>query len=104
MSGQVALMDDVVMICEGIICKTCVEMDIEKGISHLKEWCPEHFWAPSCFHGLLGMAEMSLKSIFLNNIPMNTIEKNNEDFSYRPRYYFVRGIPVSEGDGILCAW
>lgn len=29
---------------------------------------------------------------------MNTIEKNNEDFSYRPRYYFVRGIPVTEGE------
>ena len=55
------LVDDVAMICEGIICKTCVEM-----------------------------AGMSLKSIFLNNIPMNTIEKNNEDFSDRPRYYFVR--------------
>ncbi|MDD5353456.1 MAG: hypothetical protein PHS93_09870 [Candidatus Omnitrophica bacterium] len=39
-----------------------------------------------------------MKSIFLNNIPMNTIEKNNEDFSYRPRYYFVRGIPVTEDD------
>jgi len=81
------------MIAEGIICKTCVEMDIEiiylsvnpdhvhiffkyppkyslsfiakklkgrssrilrKEFPHLKEWCDEHFWAPSCFHGSVG--------------------------------------------------
>jgi putative transposase len=86
------LVGDVAMICEGIICKTCVEMDIEiieiavnpdhvhiffkyppkyslsyiakrikgstsrilrKEFHHLREWCGEHFWAPSCFHGLL---------------------------------------------------
>lgn len=63
------LVGDVAMICEGIICKTCVEMDIEiieiavnpdhvhiffKYPPHLKEWCGEHFWAPSCFHGSVG--------------------------------------------------
>ncbi len=57
------LVGDVAMICEGIICKTCVEMDIQKGSSsrilrkefpHLREWCDEHFWAPSCFHGSVG--------------------------------------------------
>src|SRR5574341_1024045 len=21
---------------------------------HLREWCGEHFWAPSCFHGSVG--------------------------------------------------
>ena len=87
------LVGDVALICEGIICKTCVEMDIEiieiavnpdhvhiffkyppkyslsyiakrikgstsrilrKEYPHLKEWCGEHFWAPSCFHGSVG--------------------------------------------------
>ncbi len=57
------------MIAEGIICKTCVEMDIEiiakrikgstsrilrKEFPHLREGCGEHFWAPSCFHGSVG--------------------------------------------------
>jgi putative transposase len=87
------LVDDVAVIAEGIICKTCVEMGIEiieiavnpdhvhiffryppkyslsyiakkiKGVSskrlreafpHLKEWCGDHLWAPSCFHGSVG--------------------------------------------------
>jgi putative transposase len=87
------LVDDVAMIAEGIICKTCCEMGIEiieiavnpdhvhiffryppkyslsyiakklKGVSskrlrdefpHLKEWCGDHLWAPSCFHGSVG--------------------------------------------------
>ncbi len=37
----------------------------------------------------------------LSSIPMNTIERNIDDFSYRPRYYFVRGIPVTEGEQTL---
>ncbi len=87
------LIDDVAMVAEAIICKTCRELDIQiiemavnpdhvhiffryppkyslsyiakklKGRSskilreefpHLKEWCGEHLWAPSCFHGSVG--------------------------------------------------
>jgi putative transposase len=87
------LTGDVAMICEGIICKICREMDIEiieiavnsdhvhiffkyppkyslsyiakkiKGVSsrilrkefpQLQEWCGDHLWAPSCFHGSVG--------------------------------------------------
>lgn len=87
------LVDDVAMIVEGIICKTCKELDIEiieiavnpdhvhiffkyppmyslsfiarrlkgrtsqilrKEFPHLKEWCGEHIWAPSCYHGSVG--------------------------------------------------
>lgn len=60
------LVGDVAMIAEGIICKTCVEMGIAKKLKgrssrilreefpHLKEWCGEHLWAPSCFHGSVG--------------------------------------------------
>ena len=87
------LVGDVAMIAEGIICKTCKEMDIEiieiavnpdhvhiffkyppkyslsyiakrikgstsrilrKELPHLREWCGEHFWAPSYFHGSVG--------------------------------------------------
>ena len=25
-----------------------------KEFPHLKEWCGEHMWAPSCFHGSVG--------------------------------------------------
>jgi putative transposase len=50
------------MICEGIICKTCVEMDIEiieiavnqDHVHIFFKWCDDHFWAPSCFHGSVG--------------------------------------------------
>jgi len=73
--GGKMLVDDVAMICEGIICKTCVEMDIQvieiavnpdhvniffksrilrKEFPHLQEWCGDHLWAPSCFHGSVG--------------------------------------------------
>ncbi len=87
------LIDDVAMVAEAIICKTCRELDIQiiemavnpdhvhiffryppkyslsyiakklKGRSskilreefpHLKEWCGEHLWAPSCFHDSVG--------------------------------------------------
>jgi len=87
------LTDDVAMICEGILCKTCKELDIEiieiavnpdhvhiffkyppkyslsfiakrlkgrtsrilrKEFPHLKEFCDEHLWAPSCYHGSVG--------------------------------------------------
>ncbi|NJD51563.1 MAG: IS200/IS605 family transposase [Candidatus Methanoperedens sp.] len=27
---------------------------IRKEFPHLKEWCGEHMWAPSCFHGSVG--------------------------------------------------
>ncbi|MDP2840714.1 MAG: hypothetical protein Q8O17_00335 [Candidatus Methanoperedens sp.] len=25
-----------------------------KEFPHLREWCGEHMWAPSCFHGSVG--------------------------------------------------
>ncbi|MBU4454318.1 MAG: transposase [Euryarchaeota archaeon] len=27
---------------------------LRKEFPHLKEWCDEHMWAPSCFHGSVG--------------------------------------------------
>jgi len=84
------LIGDAAMVAEAIICKTCIEMDIEiieiavnpdhvhiffryppkyslsyiakkikrrssrilrEEFHYLKEWCGEHLWAPSCFHG-----------------------------------------------------
>ncbi|MFH1323238.1 MAG: IS200/IS605 family transposase [Methanobacteriota archaeon] len=27
---------------------------LRKEFPHLKEWCGEHMWAPSCFHGSVG--------------------------------------------------
>jgi len=57
------LTGDVAMVAEGIICKTCRSLSYIakkiKGVSskrlrdefpHLKEWCGDHLWAPSCFH------------------------------------------------------
>lgn len=29
--------------------------ELRQQFSHLKEWCPDHLWAPSCFHGSVGM-------------------------------------------------
>src|SRR3990170_5048449 len=87
------LTGDVAMITEGILCKTCQELDIEiieiavnpdhvhiffkyppkyslsfiakrlkgwtsrrlrKEFPHLKEFCDDHLWAPSCYHGSVG--------------------------------------------------
>jgi putative transposase len=87
------LTGDVALITEGILCKTCKELDIEiieiavnpdhvhiffkyppkyslsfiakrlkgrtsrilrKEFPHLKEFCDEHLWAPSCYHGSVG--------------------------------------------------
>ncbi len=38
------------------------------------------------FMDLSGVGGMSWKSIFVTKIHMNTIEKNNSEISYRPRY------------------
>jgi putative transposase len=27
---------------------------LRKEFPHLREWCGEHMWAPSCFHGSVG--------------------------------------------------
>ncbi|SNQ60638.1 IS200/IS605 family transposase [Candidatus Methanoperedens nitratireducens] len=119
------LVDDVAMIAEGIICKTCAEMGIEiieiainpdhvhiffryppkyslsyiakkiKGVSskrlreafpHLKEWCGDHLWAPSCFHGSVGNGwEVVSKYIETQDI------HHAKNAIYRPRPY-VRGL------------
>lgn len=28
--------------------------ELRQQFPHLKEWCPDHLWAPSCFHGSVG--------------------------------------------------
>ena len=28
--------------------------ELRKEFPHLKNWCPDHLWAPSCFHGSVG--------------------------------------------------
>lgn len=108
------------MICEGIICKTCVEMVIEiavnpdhvhiffkyppkyslsfiakkiKGVSsrilrkefpHLQEWCGDHLWAPSCFHGSVGNGWEVVENIFVSKMYMNIIGENKRNGIYRP--------------------
>lgn len=49
--------------------------------------------------GAWGEEEMLSKSIFPGRTPMNIIERNNGKFLYRPRNYFVRGIPVTTAMG-----
>ncbi|MDI6884743.1 MAG: IS200/IS605 family transposase [archaeon] len=36
--------------------------------SHLKEWCPDHLWAPSCYHGLMGTWVGSGRKIYTMQI------------------------------------
>ncbi len=55
------LVGDVAMICEGIICsyiakkiKGVSSRILRKEFPHLQEWCGDHLWAPSCFHGSVG--------------------------------------------------
>ncbi len=108
------LIDDVAMVAEGIICKTCCEMDIEiieiavnpdhvhiffryppkyslsyiakkiKGVPskrlrdefpHLKEWCGDHLWAPSCFYSSVGNGWDVVEKYILAH---NTYEYNRE--------------------------
>jgi len=38
--------------------KGTVKQDTEAGIPALKEWCPEHLWAPGCYHGSVGQGWM----------------------------------------------
>jgi len=63
---------------------------LRKEFPHLREWCEDHFWLQAVSMGLSGMVGKSLKSIFLNNIPMNRIERNKGDFSYMPRTILFR--------------
>ncbi|MDO8727100.1 MAG: IS200/IS605 family transposase [Candidatus Methanoperedens sp.] len=113
------LIGDVAMITEGIICKTCKELDIEiieiavnpdhvhiffkyppryslsfiakrlkgrtsrilrKEFPHLKEWCGEHMWAPSRFHGSVGNG-WDVVSKYIETHDLH--HANNA--SYRPR-------------------
>ncbi|MDP2767861.1 MAG: hypothetical protein Q8O41_10525 [Candidatus Methanoperedens sp.] len=30
------------------------EMELHHDFQHLRKWCGEHLWAPSCFHGSVG--------------------------------------------------
>jgi hypothetical protein len=46
------LTGDVAMITEGILCKTCIELDIE--IIEIAVNCDDHLWAPGCYHGSVG--------------------------------------------------
>ena len=113
------LTGDVAMITEGILCKTCKELDIEiieiavnpdhvhiffkyppkyslsfiakrlkgrtsrilrKEFPHLKEWCGEHMWAPSCFHGSVGNGwDVVSKYIETQDV------HHAKNASYRPR-------------------
>ncbi|NJD76518.1 MAG: hypothetical protein FIB08_05400 [Candidatus Methanoperedens sp.] len=46
------LEEDGGIIAEGI--KGSTSRILRKEFPHLKEWCGELFWAPSCFHGSVG--------------------------------------------------
>jgi len=38
----------------GKILKGRTSRIMRKEFPHLREWCGEHMWAPSCFHGSVG--------------------------------------------------
>ncbi len=70
------LVGDVAMICEGIICKTCVEMDIQVieiavNPDHVHIFFKERISPPS------GMDGMLWKNIFVSKMYMNITERNN---------------------------
>ncbi len=66
----------------------------------MKEWCGDHLWAPSCYHG-------SGWEVVKNNISVHNTYEYNRRYSckiavYRPGT-FVRGIPVTADDKDLCS-
>ncbi len=91
------LVGDVAMICEGIICKTCVEMGIqviEIAVNpdhvHIFFKYPPKYSLSYIAKKIKGVS--SRKNIFVSNMYMSIIEINKKNDSYRPRT-FVRGIP-----------
>ncbi len=51
-----------------------------KEFPHLKEWCGEHMWAPSCFHGSVGNGwDVVSKYIEAQDV------HHAKNASYRPR-------------------
>jgi putative transposase len=53
---------------------------LRKEFPHLKEWCGEHMWAPSCFHGSVGNGwDVVSKYIETQDV------HHAKNASYRPR-------------------
>ncbi len=50
---------------------------LRKEFPHLKEWCGEHMWAPSCFHGSVGSGEI-IKMRRVVNIKLPILSKNSK--------------------------
>ncbi len=50
--------------------------------SHLKEWCPDHLWAPSCYHGSVGHGREVVEKYCYektNTIPVVVIDEEKEE-------------------------
>jgi putative transposase len=77
---------------------------LRKEFAHLKEWCYDHLWAPSCYPVLWVLAGTWLRSISRHTIHMSIIGSKYEKIAiYRPGR-FVRGIPVCDCEmGNLCS-
>jgi len=43
---------------------------------HLKEWCPGHLWAPSCYHGSVGQGWEVVEK-YISGQKNYTYEKTN---------------------------
>ena len=53
---------------------------LRKEFPHLREWCGEHMWAPSCFHGSVGQGwDVVSKYIETQDV------HHAKNASYRPR-------------------
>lgn len=53
---------------------------LRKEFPHLKEWCGEHMWAPSCFHGSVGNG-LDVVSRYIETQDVH----HAKNASYRPR-------------------
>ncbi|MFH0903717.1 MAG: IS200/IS605 family transposase [Methanobacteriota archaeon] len=53
---------------------------LRKEFPHLKEWCGEHMWAPSCFHGSVGNG-WDVVSRYIDTQDVH----HAKNASYRPR-------------------
>jgi len=58
--------------------KGSTSLILRKEFPHLREWCDDHFWAPSCFHGSVGNGWDIVEKYISEQHTMNTHEYNRE--------------------------
>ena len=67
-----------------------------KEFPYLKEWCDDHLWAPSCYHGSVVLAGRWLRSISWHTIHMSIIGSKYGKIAICRPGIFVRGILICD--------